>query len=260
MMVHFTAALQTEGIKIRKSKMIWITPAIFTMAPLMGGFFMFVLKDPELARTTGLLGDKAQILGEATWPAYFSLLAQIIAVGGIIVFGFVTSWVFGREYADRTIKDLLALPVHRSVIVLAKFIAIFLTCLLLSLYVILVGVLIGMGVGLPEWSSATAVNGIYLLAATTLLTISLCPPVAFFACYGKGFLAPIGFVIFMVVCAQIIAAIGYGAYFPWAVPALYSGMAGTAGGLVAISFMIVMLMAIAGFAATVAWWLRADQQ
>ncbi|WP_282020195.1 ABC transporter permease [Planomicrobium okeanokoites] len=259
-MGHFTAALQAEGSKIRKSKMIWVTLAIFTVAPLMGGFFMFVLKDPELARTTGLLGDKAQILGEATWPAYFSLLAQIIAVGGLIVFGFVTSWVFGREYADRTIKDLLALPVRRSIIVLAKFIAIFITCLLLSLYVIVVGILIGMGVGLPEWSAATASEGIYLLAVTTLLTVALSPPVAFFACYGKGFLAPIGFVIFMVVCAQIIAAIGYGAYFPWAVPALYSGMAGTAGGLTAISFVIVVLIAMAGFAATVAWWLAADQQ
>ena len=259
MMGHFTAALQAESIKIRKSKMIWITLVIFTMAPLMGGFFMFVLKDPELARTSGLLGDKAQILGEATWPAYFSLLAQIIGVGGIIVFGFVTSWVFGREYADRTIKDLLSLPVHRGVIVFAKFIIVLVTCLLLSLYVIVVGLLIGMGAGLPEWSSATAADGIYLLLATTLLTVALCPPAAFFACYGKGFLAPIGFIIFMVVCAQIIAAIGYGAYFPWAVPALYSGMAGTEG-LSVFSFFSVLLIAIIGFAATVAWWLWVDQQ
>ncbi|WP_422122410.1 ABC transporter permease [Planococcus sp. X10-3] len=258
-MGYFGAALQAESTKIKKSKMIWITLAIFTLAPLMGGFFMFVLKDPELARTTGLLGDKAQILGEATWPAYFSLLAQIIGVGGLIVFGFVTSWVFGREYADRTIKDLLSLPVHRSVTVLAKFIAVFVTCLLLSLYVIIVGVLIGMLVGLPEWSSAAAMEGLSLLLVTTALTVALSPPVAFFACYGRGFLAPIGFVIFMVVCAQIIAAIGYGAYFPWAVPALFSGMTGTAGGLEMISFFIVGLMAIAGFAGTVAWWLYADQ-
>lgn len=258
-MGYFTAALQAESRKIRKSKMIWVTLAVFTVAPLMGGFFMYVLKDPELARTTGLLGDKAQILGEATWPAYFSLLAQIIAVGGLIVFGFVTSWVFGREYADRTIKDLLALPVRRSFIVLAKFAAIFFTCLLLSLYVIVVGGLIGMLVSLPEWSAATAREGVYLLSATTLLTLALSPPAAFFACYGKGFLAPIGFVIFMVVCAQIIAAIGYGAYFPWAVPALFSGMAGTTG-LEGMSFFLVLLMAFAGFVATVAWWLFADQQ
>lgn len=258
-MGYFGAALQAENIKIRKSKMIWITLAIFTLAPLMGGFFMFVLKNPELARTTGLLGDKAQIFGEATWPAYFSLLSQIIGIGGLIVFGFVTSWVFGREYADRTIKDLLSLPVHRSVTVLVKFIAIFLTCLLLSLYVIVFGVLLGMLIGLPGWSASTVMEGINLMLVTTALTVALCPPAAFFACYGKGFLAPIGFVIFMVVCAQIIAAVGYGAYFPWAVPALYSGMTGTAGDLAVASFFVVGLMAIAGFGVTVAWWLYADQ-
>ncbi|WP_033543244.1 ABC transporter permease [Planococcus sp. CAU13] len=259
-MGYFTAALQAENIKIRKSKMIWITLAIFTLAPVMGGFFMFVLKDPELARTSGLLGDKAQIMGEATWPAFFSLLAQIIAVGGLIVFGFVTSWVFGREYADRTIKDLLALPAHRSITVLAKFVAVLLTCLLLSIYVVVVGTGIGMLVGLPEWSSSTVLEGFFLLAATTALTVALSTPVAFFACYGKGFLAPLGFVVFMVVCAQLIAAIGYGAYFPWAVPALYSGMAGISEGLGFFSFFIVALMALGGFAATVGWWLFADQQ
>ncbi|MFC4714274.1 ABC transporter permease [Planococcus dechangensis] len=258
-MRHFTAALDAENIKIRKSKMIWITLAIFTLAPLMGGFFMFVLKDPELARSSGLLGDKAQLLGEATWPAFFSLLAQIIAVGGIIVFGFVTSWVFGREYADRTIKDLLSLPVHRTLIVIAKFVTVLVTCLLLSLYVIAIGMLAGMVVGLPDWSYATAVDGFYLLASTTALTLALSPPVAFFACYGKGFLAPVGFVIFMVVCAQIIAAIGYGEYFPWAVPALFSGMTGIEGGLESSSLLLVLLVGVVGFSTTLVWWLFADQ-
>lgn len=258
-MGYFIAALQAENMKIRKSKMIWVTLAIFTLAPLMGGFFMFVLKDPELAKSSGLLGDKAQLLGEATWPAYFSLLAQIIAVGGIIVFGFVVSWVFGREYTDRTIKDLLSLPSHRSIHVAAKFIAALFTCFLLSLYVIAVGLLIGMFIGLPDWSSSAATEGFYILSVTTALTLALSPPVAFFACYGKGFLAPLGFVILMVIFAQIIAAIGYGEFFPWAIPALFSGISETANVLDPLSFLLVLMMAVSGFAATLAWWLFADQ-
>ncbi|HSI68054.1 MAG TPA: ABC transporter permease [Planococcus sp. (in: firmicutes)] len=258
-MGYLAAAMQTEILKIRKSKMIWITLAVFTLAPLMGGFFMFVLKDPELARSSGLLGDKAQLFGEASWPAYFFLLAQILAVGGTMVFAFVTSWVFGREYTDQTIKDLLSLPTHRSIHVIAKFIAVLLTCLLLSIYVITLGLVIGMFIGLPEWSQSAAVDGFTVLMVTTGLTIALTPPVAFFACYGRGFLAPIGFVILMVVFAQVIAAIGYGEYFPWAVPALFSGVTGTAGGLESLSIFLVLMMTVAGVAATVAWWLLADQ-
>src|SRR5690625_7542552 len=106
-MGSFFVAFQIEGLNIRKSNVIWITMAAFTMAPFMAGFFMVVLKDPELAKNAGLLGAKAQIAGEANWPSYLSLYAQMIAVGGILVVGFVTGWIFGREYADQTAKDLV---------------------------------------------------------------------------------------------------------------------------------------------------------
>lgn len=107
-MIYLYTVLRVECLKVIKSKVIWLTAAAFTIAPLMAGFFMFVLKNPELAKNSGLLGTKAQIAGEATWPSYIELHAQMISVGGIFIFGFVTSWIFGREYADQTIKDLLS--------------------------------------------------------------------------------------------------------------------------------------------------------
>lgn len=116
---------------------------------------MFVLKNPEFAKSSGLLGAKAQIAGEANWTSYVSLHVQMIAVGGILVFGFVTSWIFGREYADRTVKDLLALPYSRAVIVIAKFIASFITNIALRVYIVTLGLLIGWIIGLPQWSSCT---------------------------------------------------------------------------------------------------------
>ena len=257
-MTFFTAA-RVELLKIRKSKMIWITLAIFTVAPLMAGFFIFVLKNPELAKRSGLIGDKAQIFGVADWPTYISMLAQIIAVGGILVFGFVTSWVFGREYADRTIKDLLTLPSHRMVIILAKFLAIFFTNFLLSAYIVLLGFGIGFFIQLPQWSYRMALEGGYKLLLVTILTMMLSTLPAFLACYGRGYLAPIGFILFMVVLAQIIAAAGYGEYFPWAVPAIFSGMAGAGMAVGAESFFLVFLTGLVGLAATVSWWMYADQ-
>ena len=58
----------------------------------------------------------------ADWQTYLGLLNQITAGAGLLGFALVTSWVFGREYSDRTVKDLLALPVSRSSIVVSKFI------------------------------------------------------------------------------------------------------------------------------------------
>ncbi|CAH2715339.1 hypothetical protein BACCIP111895_02523 [Neobacillus rhizosphaerae] len=253
------STLLAESLKIRKSKMIWITTAAFSIAPLIGGFFMFVLKNPELAISSGLIGAKAQIIGEASWPAYLSLLAQMIAVGGILIFGFVTSWVFGREYADRTIKDLLALPYPRAIIVIAKFITILITNLLLSFLVITIGIVLGLIIGLPQWSSAIVMHGLYVLIITTFLTIALSTPVAFFASYGRGYLAPLGFVVLMVVFSQIIAAAGYGDYFPWAIPALFSGVTGEVIALKGSSLSILIISSLIGFVGTVYWWLFADQ-
>jgi ABC-type transport system involved in multi-copper enzyme maturation permease subunit len=258
-MNYLLAAIQAEGLKIRKSKMIWITAIAFSIAPLIGGFFMFVLKNPELALNSGLLGAKAQIVGEANWPSYLSLLAQMIAVGGIIIFGFVTSWVFGREYTDRTVKDLLALPYPKAIIMIAKFITVFFTNFLLSIHVVIIGVLLGWIIGLPQWSSAIMVQGLEVLLITVLLTISLSTPVAFFALYGRGYLVPLGFVIFMVVLSQIISAIGHGEYFPWAIPALFSGISGDALSLEAISLLVVFLTCLLGFVSTLTWWLYSDQ-
>lgn len=257
-MKYFLAALQAEGLKIRKSKVIWMTAAAFTIAPLMAGFFMFILKDPELAKSSGLVGAKAQIAGDANWPSYLNLHAQMIAVGGIFVFGFVTSWIFGREYADNTVKDLLALPYSRAIIVMAKFLASIITNIILSVYIVTLGFFIGWIIGLPEWSSAAATHGLFTLIVVIILTISLSTPVAFFASYSRGYLAPLGFVMITLVLSQIIGAIGYGEYFPWAVPALYSGLTGESilnwSGL-----LIILITSALGFFSTLYWWLFADQ-
>ena len=85
-------------------------------------------------------------------------------------------------------------------------------------------------------------------------------PIAFFATWGKGYLAPLGFVSLTVVIAQIITAIGYGSFFPWAVPALYSGAGGEyKAGLNELSYLILVLISLAGYFATISYWKFADQ-
>lgn len=258
-MRYFLTALYVEGFKIRKSKVIWITMAAFMIAPFMAGFFMVALKNPELTRNSGLLGAKAQIAGEANWPSYLNLYAQIISVGGILIFGFITSWIFGREYSDKTVKDLLALPYSRSIIVVAKFVAAFITNFLLSIYIVSLGLLIGWIIGLPQWSSTMLTQNLYVLIIVTILTIALSTPVAFFASYSRGYLAPLGFVIFTLVLSQIIAAAGFGTFFPWSIPAIYSGIIEGKNTISWISLLIVFFTNLVGFFGTIYWWIFAEQ-
>lgn len=251
--------ISVEIKKLFHSKIPLITMLALTLVPFVGGFFMFVLKDPSIAQKLGFISAKAQIIGTADWPSYLSLLAQAIAIGGLLVFGFIISWIFGREYSDRTIKDLLALPISRNIIVFSKFIVSVLWCLFLSMFVLVLGLIVGNMVDIPGYSTEILIQGTLIFVVCSLLTILLSTPVAFFASIGHGYLSPLGFMVFTLVLAQIVAATGYGQYFPWSIPALASGISGGNVIIEDISIVIVLLTSLFGLLGTMLWWRFADQ-
>lgn len=254
-------AIWVESLKARRSRLPWVTVFAFTVVALVGGLFMFILQDPDRARAMGLLGTKAALVGgEASWPTYFALLAQATAVGGMILFGLVLTWIFGREFSQDTVKDLLALPTPRVTIVCAKFTVATVWCMVLTLYLYALGLAVGAVLDLPGWSASAAVDGAGRLLVTAVMTFVLATPIALAASLGRGFLAGVGTMIATMFLAQIVAALGYGHYFPWSVPAVFSGIAGpdqTSPG--ALGFTLVAVVGMSCVLATVAWWRYADQ-
>ncbi len=255
-MNNLAQAIWVEMLKARRSQMPLLTALGFSLLPLGGGFFMIVLKDPELARRVGLISAKAQItMGVADWPAYFRFLSLATAVGGVVLFGFITSWVFGREYSDRTVKDLLALPTSRSAIVVAKFVVVVSWSAALTVLVYLVGLGVGAAIALPPVSSQVMWQGTVTLAIAAVQIIALVTPIAFFASAGHGYLPPIGVVVLAIGLAQFIIIAGWGEYFPWSIPGLY--VQGENLGIV--SYVILVLTSFAGIVGTLLWWELADQ-
>lgn len=253
-------SLQAELIKIKHSKIIWATFIAFALAPITGAVFILIVQDSEALAKAGGLAAKAKAMNfEANWKSYFDILTQAVGVGGVLVFGFVASWIFGREYSDGTAKDLLSLPTSRAKILNAKFILFVLWCFLLVLSNLLVAFVFGTFLQLPPMDTSLLTQALNDYFITTILTIIVGVPISFFALWGKGYLAPLGFVALTLVFAQVIAATGYGSYFPWSVPGLFSG----AGGeykmfLDNYSYGILILTSITGYIATVMYWNYAD--
>jgi ABC-2 type transport system permease protein len=255
-MSNLGQAIWVEMLKARRSRMPLVTALGFSMVPLAGGFFMIVLRDPEFARRVGLISAKAQItIGAADWPAYLGFLALATAAGGIILFGLVASWVFGREYSDRTVKDLLALPTSRSAIVVAKFAVVALWAVALTVIMVLIGLGVGTAIALPPVSTEVFWQWMLTIAISAGLAIVLVTPIAFFASAGHGYLPPIGVMILVMVLTQILSYAGWGEYFPWSIPGVYA----QGGSLGAASYAIVILTGVAGMAGTILWWDLADQ-
>lgn len=260
-MKSFLSAYWAEALKARRSKVPWLTAAGFLILPVIGGLFMFILKDPERAKTMGLISVKAQITAAvADWPTYFGMLTLGTAMGGMILYAIITTWVFGREFSDHTAKELLALPTSRSTIVAAKFALTALWSMGLALLVFIVGLGVGMAVRIPGWFPELAWASFLAVLLTALLTFMLTPFIALLASAGRGYLPPLGWVFLMLALGQVASAMGWGDWFPWAVPALLSNFGGPRSEPIGIhSYAVVLLAFFISIAATFAWWRSADQ-
>jgi ABC-2 type transport system permease protein len=120
--------------------------------------------------------------------------------------------------------------------------------------------MVGKLVVIPGWSTELASVAFGDVIGSALLTIALLPFVAFIASIGRGYMPPFGWTILTIFLAQIAAITGWGDWFPWSVPALFSGAAGPRSELLAIhSYTAVLLACTAGLLATFYWWRSADQ-
>lgn len=257
------AALWAEGLKVRRSKMFLGTILIFAFVAIMMGLLVFVVRHPEIAGRSAMVRAKSSVVGDADWPSFLNLLIQSVLALGPIGFGMVTAWVFGREYSDRVAKDLLALPVSRFTIVLAKFIITILWSIALAFTLLFAALVTGLAVHIPGWSAGVVLHAFSLFTRSAILTLLLCTPVAFIASASRGYLLAIAFAFITLILTNLVAVgvPNFTPYFPWAIPALCSGMAGGealphAG---ATSYVILVLTSILGFVGTAAWWRYADQ-
>jgi ABC-2 type transport system permease protein len=226
--------LWIESRKALRSRMPLFTTVGCLFMPLGIAFLIFVATHPEVSRKLGLVSAKANLMAYAAtdWPAYLGLTAQIIAAGGFFLFCLILCWVFGREFVDGALKDLLAVPVPRGSILLAKFIVAAAWSAALAVVIFTASLLTGALIGLPGGSFA------------------------FFASVGRGYLLPIGVAILALIMANLVVVMGWGEYFPWAVPGLFAQGQGY---LLPISYGIAVLTGLAGMGATYLWWKYADQ-
>ena len=242
---------------IRSRMPLWTALGSLFM-PLGIAFLIFVARNAEISQKLGLVSAKANLIAYSAtdWPAYLGLFGEIIAAGGFILFVLIISWIFGREFVDGTLKDMLAVPVGRSSILLAKFIVTAIWSVALAAIIFSAGLAMGAVIKLPGGSNSVVLHGIFILTVTALLSTAVTLPFAFFASAGRGYLLPIGLAFLILIITNFVAIVGWGEYFPWAVPGLYAIGKSP---LTPISYWIVFLTGLAGMVGTYLWWKYADQ-
>lgn len=257
-MSNLSDMIWVELRKAIRSRMPLWTGLGSLFMPLAIAFLIFVARNPQISQSLGLISAKANLVAYSAtdWPAYINLIGLFIAAGGFILFVLILSWVFGREFSDATLKDLLAVPVPRSSILLAKFIVAAGWSAVLSLILLIAGLLMGVLINLPGGSPGVILQGSLLVLASSFMTIVVVLPFALFASIGRGYLLPFGLAVLTLMATNLVALAGWGEYFPWAIPGLFAQAKSP---LAPISFWIVFLTGLVGMLATYLWWKFADQ-
>ncbi len=257
-MDNLTDMIWIELRKAIRSRMPLWTALGSLFMPLGIAFLILVAKNPEISQKLGLVSAKANLIAYAAtdWPTYVVVYGEIVGAGGLILFILIISWIFGREFTDGTLKDMLAVPVQRASILLAKFIVTAVWSIAMTMVICVAGLVMGALIKLPGGSISVFSHGGVLVAVTACLVIAVVLPFALFASIGRGYLLPIGVAILTMMTVNLVEIIGWGEYFPWAVPVLYAQGQSP---LAPISYGIVFLTGLAGMVATYLWWKHADQ-
>ncbi len=202
------SVMRTEFAKIKRSPLIWIS-----LAATAAVVIMVVLAEHRWA-------------GHGNPSSWELLLRNATGIGamllGVPLYGPVTVFVFARENADGTWKNMLTLPIRRWWIVAAKLTVLFVWTMALGLSLMLWslpgGFLIGLGrLATDHFWAYTALA--LKCSAVIFLTMT---PVAWGTLVARNYLPAFGLVVTLTVVTMLVVIMSPDeiVYYPWAIPIL----------------------------------------
>ena len=236
-----------EAVKLTGSTVgrVGSVAVVFGIAVLSGAMLLAAASgDPQLLAKLGPAATR-------DWNGFLLAAAQITSAGGLLGFGVVLSWIFGREFGDGTITGLFALPVRRSTIALAKLFVYAVWAVAMSLclaaLLLLVGLIAGLGALTADtWTALSRQIGL------GIMTAAIAAPVAWAATLGRSVLAGVSVAIGLVVVAQVSVLAGAGGWMPLASPALWAISSGEAVTLLQLG-LVLPYVAVFILATAAAW-------
>lgn len=188
--------------------MLLITLAGASVAPLINFLIFLTIQRTEISELT-----EAAPIDFATYANQTNLF--VILIIGILLYGLLTTYTFSREYQEDTLKNLLIIPVNRTMLILSKCLLILGWIQLLTLYTLGLSIIFSWlggfgGIGLETiWQ----VGITYVL--TGFLMFLLVMPLALLTIIFRSFVASIAFTIGIVIISLVIINSEFLAIYPW---------------------------------------------
>ena len=204
-------ALKAEVLKLKRSRMPLWTGLIVVVAPLI------IVSGVRSMNAGGR---------RTSWTMFMRSGTQLLASWyGVVLFGLVAAYLFGREYGEGTATEMLTLPLRREYLVAAKIavLAAWVLGLTLLSMVVQAGYAALLAVDGATWAGAARCL-VDSLSVSALVFATL-PVVALLAMIGKGYLAPMAYSGVVASVGLGLAEAGWTRWFPWSMPIAVTGVA-----------------------------------
>ncbi|MEB9670284.1 ABC transporter permease [Bacillus anthracis] len=197
--------LYTELLKLKRSNMFLISIIGAGVAPFMVVVASFVSLKTKHPTPTIVF---SQLFGEVN--------LYTVLIIGVPLYGVVTAYLFTREYAEDTLKNLLTIPVSRISFIISKFIILFLWIMMLTFVAWVLTLLLGIIFQFDGLSSSLMRESFVQFLIGGLLLFVLSTPIILLTIVLKNYVPTIVFTVVITMINLMTANSEHRALFPWA--------------------------------------------
>jgi bacitracin transport system permease protein len=192
-----------EILKLKRCKIFKLSLLSALVAPLMisGEIIKSKLDNPEKIVTFAQLFESTNL--------------YIMMLFGLVLYGVIAAYLISREYSENTLKSIITVPIPKISFIFSKFITLFIWIILLTIISWIATIVFGFICGAESLKSQDIFTSIkaYLLGGVFLFLTST--PIFFITMYSKNIIAPIIFMISVVMANIMLSNSDLGVYFPW---------------------------------------------
>lgn len=190
------------------------------------------------------------------YEVYDNTLMFLMLLFGTLVFSVMAAFLFSREYSEKTLKTIFAVPVPRTRFLVSKLITLLILVLLLMLAawgsVLVLAAFGSLFFEIGEFDFQTILYWLFQIVSGGVLLYATLTPFVYLAIWTKGFLVPTIVSAAVVLVNVVFSGSSAAALFPWTATYLFlRGRLADSRYPVWVSFAMIGLVCIVGIGASI---------
>ncbi len=233
-----------EWMKLRRSKIIFIG--------VLGSFIVPFLVVANNIRIS--ISNPSAVL--SLGGIYDDTIMFIMLLFGPLVMAVVATYLISREYTEKTLKTIFAVPIERRQFLIGKYITLFILVLLFMvlswLDIVVITMMCALFVDVLQITFLSAIYTLIQMIKGGILLFATLPPFVYLALRTKGSLAPFVVIAAVSLLNVVLSGSQIAGFYPWTASyLLLTGRLEQSGSSIPIGIAIILFVCVWGICVSV---------